>query len=206
MKTNPVVKLIRRCSSLIGGWSPMGKNDPSPEVRALARHICMSAYKAHRVIYPICGCSYELTLLILELLPYRACYPIFQLVHSASANAHNNMGLNKAATFIKYVLSFAFYCRAYSSYGSEQNPGAHLFESMKTLNWAHLSHNYCIELLCTGAAIREFTGSPGPLAFPFFWIPKLRFWPKEIAYCVSSRIDDRSLNNSTFPEWGEGKC
>ncbi|MFS7968473.1 putative ribosomal protein L22/L17 superfamily [Helianthus anomalus] len=34
--------------------------------------------------------------MILELMPYRACYPIFKLVYSATANASSNMGLNKA--------------------------------------------------------------------------------------------------------------
>nr|YP_010468461.1 ribosomal protein L22 [Aesculus hippocastanum]UVF31571.1 ribosomal protein L22 [Aesculus hippocastanum] len=34
--------------------------------------------------------------MILELMPYRACYPILKLVYSAAANASHNMGLNDA--------------------------------------------------------------------------------------------------------------
>nr|YP_009353982.1 ribosomal protein L22 [Rehmannia glutinosa]AQZ40518.1 ribosomal protein L22 [Rehmannia glutinosa]QBF58495.1 ribosomal protein L22 [Rehmannia glutinosa]QBF58583.1 ribosomal protein L22 [Rehmannia glutinosa]QOC71846.1 ribosomal protein L22 [Rehmannia glutinosa]QOS03055.1 ribosomal protein L22 [Rehmannia glutinosa] len=62
------------------------------EVYALGRHISLSADKARRVIDQIRGRSYEETLMILELMPYRACYPIFKLVYSAAANANYNMG------------------------------------------------------------------------------------------------------------------
>ena len=34
--------------------------------------------------------------MILELMPYRACYPIFKLVYSAAANASYNMGSDEA--------------------------------------------------------------------------------------------------------------
>nr|YP_010340430.1 ribosomal protein L22 [Solanum imamense]UNZ92755.1 ribosomal protein L22 [Solanum imamense] len=62
------------------------------EVYALGEHISMSADKARRVIDQIRGRSYEETLMILELMPYRACYPILKLVYSAAANASYNMG------------------------------------------------------------------------------------------------------------------
>nr|UTA96918.1 ribosomal protein L22 [Cynanchum rostellatum]UWI54546.1 ribosomal protein L22 [Cynanchum rostellatum]WHN64018.1 ribosomal protein L22 [Cynanchum rostellatum] len=65
-------------------------------VNALGQHISMSADKARRVIDQIRGRSYEETLMILELMPYRACYPIFKLVYSAAANASYNMGSNEA--------------------------------------------------------------------------------------------------------------
>nr|UXN45492.1 ribosomal protein L22 [Primula dumicola]UXN45573.1 ribosomal protein L22 [Primula dumicola] len=57
------------------------------EAYALGQHISMSAHKARRVIDQIRGRSYEETLMILELMPYRACYSIFKLVYSAAANA-----------------------------------------------------------------------------------------------------------------------
>nr|YP_009922349.1 ribosomal protein L22 [Garcinia oblongifolia]QNA48206.1 ribosomal protein L22 [Garcinia oblongifolia] len=65
------------------------------EVYALSQDIHMSAHKARRIIDQIRGRSYEETLMILELMPYRACYPIFKLVYSAAANASHNMGFNK---------------------------------------------------------------------------------------------------------------
>ena len=70
------------------------------EVYALGQHISMSAHKARRVIDQIRGRSYEETLMILELMPYRACYPIFKLVYSAAANASHNMGFNEADSVI----------------------------------------------------------------------------------------------------------
>nr|WAN81504.1 ribosomal protein L22 [Buddleja sp. GJ53]WAN83242.1 ribosomal protein L22 [Buddleja sp. GJ74]WAN88372.1 ribosomal protein L22 [Buddleja sp. GJ52] len=66
------------------------------EVYALGRHISLSADKARRVIDQIRGRSYEETLMILELMPYRACYPILKLVYSAAANASYNMGSDEA--------------------------------------------------------------------------------------------------------------
>nr|QKV09703.1 ribosomal protein L22 [Pyrularia edulis] len=74
--------------------------NPNTETYALSQHIRMSAHKARRVIDQIRGRSYEETLKILELMPYRACYPIFKLVYSAAANASHNMGFNKAALVI----------------------------------------------------------------------------------------------------------
>nr|WCH58597.1 ribosomal protein L22 [Chunia bucklandioides] len=70
------------------------------EVYALSQHICMSAHKARRVVDQIRGRSYEETLMILELMPYRACYPIFKLVYSAAANASHNRGFNEADLII----------------------------------------------------------------------------------------------------------
>nr|ATL62255.1 ribosomal protein L22 [Faramea multiflora] len=70
------------------------------EVYAVGQHISMSADKARRVIDQIRGRSYEETLLILELIPYRACYPIFKLVYSAAANASYNMGSNEGNLLI----------------------------------------------------------------------------------------------------------
>nr|YP_008576512.1 ribosomal protein L22 [Eucalyptus cladocalyx]AGC57836.1 ribosomal protein L22 [Eucalyptus cladocalyx] len=74
--------------------------NPYGEVYALSQHISMSAHKARRVIDQIRGRSYEETLMILELMPYRACYPIFKLVYSAAANASHNMGFNEASLVI----------------------------------------------------------------------------------------------------------
>nr|QJA16184.1 ribosomal protein L22 [Siraitia grosvenorii] len=65
------------------------------EVYALGQHISMSPHKARRVIDQIRGRSYEETMMILELMPYRACYPILKLVYSAAANASHNMGFNE---------------------------------------------------------------------------------------------------------------
>nr|YP_010828232.1 ribosomal protein L22 [Santalum acuminatum]WFF45250.1 ribosomal protein L22 [Santalum acuminatum] len=73
------------------------EGNPNTEAYALSQHICMSSHKARRVIDQIRGRSYEEILKILELMPYRACYPIFKLVYSAAANASHNKGFNKEA-------------------------------------------------------------------------------------------------------------
>nr|YP_010121048.1 ribosomal protein L22 [Iris ruthenica]YP_010121221.1 ribosomal protein L22 [Iris uniflora]QRC77662.1 ribosomal protein L22 [Iris ruthenica]QRC77835.1 ribosomal protein L22 [Iris uniflora]UYF21585.1 ribosomal protein L22 [Iris ruthenica] len=73
------------------------------EVKVLAQHMPMSVFKVQRVIDQIRGRSYEETLMILELMPYRASFPILKLVYSAAANASHNMGLNEADSFISKV-------------------------------------------------------------------------------------------------------
>nr|YP_009436564.1 hypothetical protein Cyp_den1Pt1098 [Cyphia dentariifolia]YP_009436585.1 hypothetical protein Cyp_den1Pt1478 [Cyphia dentariifolia]ATG26840.1 hypothetical protein Cyp_den1Pt1098 [Cyphia dentariifolia]ATG26861.1 hypothetical protein Cyp_den1Pt1478 [Cyphia dentariifolia] len=70
------------------------------EVYALGQHISMSVHKARRVIDQIRGRSYEETLMILELMPYRACYPIFKLVYSAAANASYILGSDESSLYI----------------------------------------------------------------------------------------------------------
>nr|YP_010167860.1 50S ribosomal protein L22 [Allium cernuum]QRZ01052.1 50S ribosomal protein L22 [Allium cernuum] len=75
-------------------------SNSSGAIKVLAQHICMSVFKAQRVIDQIRGRSYEETLMILELMPYRASYPILKLVYSAAANASHNMGLNETDLFI----------------------------------------------------------------------------------------------------------
>nr|WRY71532.1 ribosomal protein L22 [Luisia amesiana]WRY71754.1 ribosomal protein L22 [Luisia thailandica]WRY71828.1 ribosomal protein L22 [Luisia trichorrhiza] len=77
----------------------MIKNE-NREAKVLAQNICMSVFKARRVIDQIRGRSYEEALMILELMPYRASYPILKLVYSAAANASHNMGLNEVDLFI----------------------------------------------------------------------------------------------------------
>nr|YP_010400512.1 ribosomal protein L22 [Phedimus odontophyllus]YP_010400597.1 ribosomal protein L22 [Phedimus yangshanicus]UQS79159.1 ribosomal protein L22 [Phedimus yangshanicus]UQS79244.1 ribosomal protein L22 [Phedimus odontophyllus] len=70
------------------------------QVSALGQHISISAHKARKVVDQIRGRSYEETLMILELMPYRACYPILKLVYSAAANASHNMDFKKGELII----------------------------------------------------------------------------------------------------------
>nr|YP_010708846.1 ribosomal protein L22 [Gentianella pygmaea]WCR51064.1 ribosomal protein L22 [Gentianella pygmaea] len=67
------------------------KPEKKRKIYAFGQHIPMSPDKARRVIDQIRGRSYEDTLMILELISYRACYPIFKLVYSAAANASYSM-------------------------------------------------------------------------------------------------------------------
>nr|YP_009111520.1 ribosomal protein L22 [Erodium crassifolium]AHH24732.1 ribosomal protein L22 [Erodium crassifolium] len=70
------------------------------EVSALGQSISMSANKARRVIDQIRGRSYEETLMILELMPYRACSPILKLIYSAAANGIHNMNFDERSLII----------------------------------------------------------------------------------------------------------
>nr|YP_009339086.1 ribosomal protein L22 [Pelargonium quinquelobatum]YP_009339139.1 ribosomal protein L22 [Pelargonium quinquelobatum]API85044.1 ribosomal protein L22 [Pelargonium quinquelobatum]API85096.1 ribosomal protein L22 [Pelargonium quinquelobatum] len=70
------------------------------EVSALGKYIPMSTHKARRVIDQIRGRSYEETLMILELMPYRACYPILKLISSAAANGIHNMNFDETSLII----------------------------------------------------------------------------------------------------------
>nr|YP_010392093.1 ribosomal protein L22 [Cyananthus lobatus]UPX07702.1 ribosomal protein L22 [Cyananthus lobatus] len=67
---------------------------------ALGQHIAMSAHKARRVIDQIRGHSYDETIMILELMPFGACYPILKLVYSAAANASYSLGCHKEDLYI----------------------------------------------------------------------------------------------------------
>nr|YP_010362845.1 ribosomal protein L22 [Euphorbia espinosa]UNS16801.1 ribosomal protein L22 [Euphorbia espinosa] len=76
------------------------KIDLYTEVYTFGQHIRMSTHKARRIIDQIRGRSYEETIMILELMPYRASYPILKLISSAAANASHNMAFNEADLII----------------------------------------------------------------------------------------------------------
>lgn len=70
------------------------------EITTRGQYISMSVDKARRVIDQIRGRSYEETLMILELMPYRACYPIFKLIYSAATNARRCRQFKKSNLII----------------------------------------------------------------------------------------------------------
>jgi large subunit ribosomal protein L22 len=61
----------------------------------------MSPQKVRRVLNQIRGRSYQEALMILEFLPYSAGGPVWQVVHSAAANAENNYDLDKKKLIIE---------------------------------------------------------------------------------------------------------
>nr|BEV75160.1 ribosomal protein L22 [Atalantia monophylla]BEV75342.1 ribosomal protein L22 [Atalantia spinosa] len=111
------------------------------EVSALGQHICMSAHKARRVIDQIRGRSYEETLMILELMPYRACYPIFKLVYSAAANGIHNLGFNEGSLFIIATISYFSYGR---TTGIEPAHGGFTIHCLDPLGYIRPSAIYTI--------------------------------------------------------------
>lgn len=74
-------------------------------VKAIAKHIRMSSHKVRRVLNQIRGRSYPEALMILEFLPYSANGPIWQVVHSAAANAKHNYGFDKKKLVIDEIFA-----------------------------------------------------------------------------------------------------
>jgi large subunit ribosomal protein L22 len=77
----------------------------SQSVKAVAKYIRMSPHKIRRVLDQIRGRSYQEALMILEFLPYDAGGPIWQVVHSAAANAKHNYGLDKKKLIIDEIFA-----------------------------------------------------------------------------------------------------
>ena len=74
-------------------------------IKAVAKYIRMSPHKIRRVLDQIRGRSYQEALMILEFLPYDASGPIWQVVHSAAANAKHNYGLDKKKLIIETIFA-----------------------------------------------------------------------------------------------------
>ena len=74
-------------------------------IKAVAKYIRMSPHKIRRVLDQIRGRSYQEALMILEFLPYNASGPIWQVLHSAAANAKHNYGLDKKTLIIDTIFA-----------------------------------------------------------------------------------------------------
>ena len=74
-------------------------------VKAVAKYIRISPYKVRRVLDQIRGRSYQEALMILEFLPYGASEPIWQVIHSAAANAKHNYGFDKKKLIIDEIFA-----------------------------------------------------------------------------------------------------
>nr|YP_009033823.1 ribosomal protein L22 [Mesotaenium endlicherianum]AHZ11206.1 ribosomal protein L22 [Mesotaenium endlicherianum] len=70
------------------------------EAQAVAKRVRMSPHKVRRVINQLRGCSYEQALMLLEFMPYKACYPVLQVLSSAAANASQNFGMMKSKLYV----------------------------------------------------------------------------------------------------------
>lgn len=77
----------------------------SVSVKAVAKYIRMSPHKVRRVLDQIRGRSYQEALMILEFLPYNAGEPVWQIIHSAAANANHNYGLEKKELVISEIFA-----------------------------------------------------------------------------------------------------
>nr|AGC38284.1 ribosomal protein L22 [Cryptochloa strictiflora] len=106
MTSFKLVKYISRIKKKKSGLRKLARKVPTDRLLKFKRvfkaqkHIHMSAFKAQRVLDEIRWRYYEETVMILNLMPYRASYPILKLVYSAAANATDYRGFNKADLFI----------------------------------------------------------------------------------------------------------
>lgn len=73
--------------------------------KAISKYIRMSPYKIRRVLDQIRGRSYQEALMILEFLPYDASGPIWQVLHSAAANAKHNHNIDKKKLIISEIFA-----------------------------------------------------------------------------------------------------
>jgi large subunit ribosomal protein L22 len=67
---------------------------------AKVKYIRMSSHKVRRVLNKLIGQSYLNSLIMLKLMPYRACNIIWQILYSAASNASHNFQLDKSNLFI----------------------------------------------------------------------------------------------------------
>ena len=74
-------------------------------IKAISKYIRMSPNKIRRVLDQIRGRSYQEALMILEFLPYDAGGPVWQVLHSAAANAKHNYGLDKKKLIVDQVFA-----------------------------------------------------------------------------------------------------
>lgn len=74
-------------------------------IKSVTKYIRLSPNKVRRVIDQIRGYSYQEALIILEFLPYDASGPVWQVIHSAAANAMHNYGLDKKNLIIDKIFA-----------------------------------------------------------------------------------------------------
>lgn len=74
-------------------------------MKAIVKYIRMSPHKVRRVLNQIRGRSYQEALMLLEFLPYDASGPIWQVIHSAAANAKHNSGFDKKNLIIDTIFA-----------------------------------------------------------------------------------------------------
>ena len=75
------------------------------DVRAKARYVPVSPFKARRVINLVRGKDAVEALDILRFMPHSAARPVYKLIASAIANAEENFGLNREDLYIYRIFA-----------------------------------------------------------------------------------------------------
>ncbi|MED6121214.1 60S ribosomal protein L22 [Stylosanthes scabra] len=106
MTSFKLVKYTPRIKKKKSGLRKLARKVPTDRLLKFERvfkaqkRIHMSVFKVQRVLDEIRWRYYEETVMILNLMPYRASYPILKLVYSAAANATHYRDFDKANLFI----------------------------------------------------------------------------------------------------------
>ncbi|KAF7065478.1 hypothetical protein CFC21_071575 [Triticum aestivum] len=106
MTSFKLVKYIPRIKKKKSGLRKLARKVPTDHLLKFERVfkaqkcIPMSVFNAQKVLNEIRWCYYEEIVMILNLMPYRASYPILKLVYSAAANATHYRNFDKANLFI----------------------------------------------------------------------------------------------------------
>jgi large subunit ribosomal protein L22 len=75
------------------------------DVRAKARYVPVSPFKARRVINLLRGKDADEALAMLRFMPHSAARPVYKLIASAIANAEENFGLNREDLYIYRIFA-----------------------------------------------------------------------------------------------------
>jgi large subunit ribosomal protein L22 len=73
------------------------------EVRAVVRYVPMSAQKVRLVIDQVRGMHADEALDQLSFMPQAAAKPVFKVIHSAIANAEENLGLARGDLYVAEI-------------------------------------------------------------------------------------------------------
>ncbi len=72
-------------------------------IRAVAKHVPIPARKVRRVINQVRGLHVDEALEILSFLPHSAARPVRKLIHSAIANAEENLGVPRDDLYVAVI-------------------------------------------------------------------------------------------------------
>nr|YP_010185355.1 ribosomal protein L22 [Ishige okamurae]QVJ99699.1 ribosomal protein L22 [Ishige okamurae] len=81
------------------------KDQEKTTAKAISKYIRISPIKVRRVLTEIKGRSYWEAAMVLDVLPYRACGPIWQTLDSAVGNAKNKFGVEERDLQVKTVFA-----------------------------------------------------------------------------------------------------
>ncbi len=90
----------------------------TPEVRAVAKYIDLSAQKVRLVVDVVRGMRVNEALARLEFMPQRAAKPVRKVIASAAANAEENLGLSRDDLYVAAIMADEAPTRRWRRFGA----------------------------------------------------------------------------------------